>query len=57
MSGADEVESQKQIISGMKQTYPGDCDEVYVASDTFGALFTATASGTYTAQQRISTDK
>ena len=45
MSGADEPESQEQIISGMKETYPDVCDEVFVASDTWGALFTATASG------------
>ena len=45
MSGADEPESQEQIISGMKESYPDVCDEVFVASDTWGALFTATASG------------
>ena len=45
MSGADEKESQIQIIDQYKATYPGDCGEVFVASDTWGALFTATPSG------------
>ena len=47
MSGADEKESQKLIIEGYQQTYPGDTDKLFVASDTWGALFTATASGWY----------
>ena len=45
MSGADEKESQIQIIDHFKTTYPEDCWEVFVASDTWGALFTATPSG------------
>ena len=45
MSGADEKESQIQIKDQYKTTYPEDCGEVFVASDTWGALFTATPSG------------
>ncbi|XP_052773863.1 N-acetyl-D-glucosamine kinase-like [Mya arenaria] len=45
MSGADEEESQKQLIAQIKSQYGGDCEEVYIASDTWGALFTATPAG------------
>lgn len=45
MSGADEKESQIQITEQYKKTYPGDCGDVFVASDTWGALFTATPTG------------
>ena len=45
MSGADEAESQKELIAKIKSQYGGDCEEVYIASDTWRALFTATSAG------------
>ena len=45
MSGADEAESQTQLIDQIKAQYSADCEEVFVASDTWGALFTATPAG------------
>ncbi|KAL4231724.1 hypothetical protein ACF0H5_009300 [Mactra antiquata] len=45
MSGADESESQTKMIKYIKENYAGDTDEIYIASDTWGALFTATAAG------------
>ncbi|XP_052227642.1 N-acetyl-D-glucosamine kinase-like [Dreissena polymorpha] len=45
MSGADEVESQKQLIAKIKTEYSNDCEEVFVASDSWGALFTAIPTG------------
>jgi hypothetical protein len=45
MSGADEKESQEQLIKHIKEQYKDDYEEVFVASDTWGALFTATPDG------------
>lgn len=45
MSGADEKESQEQLIAKIKTEYPMDSEEIFVASDTWGALFSATPSG------------
>lgn len=45
MSGADEKESQVKLIQHIKENYNKDSEEVFVASDTWGALFTATPDG------------
>ncbi|XP_045188508.2 N-acetyl-D-glucosamine kinase-like [Mercenaria mercenaria] len=45
MSGADEKESQEKLIKHIKDYYKEDYEEVFVASDTMGALFTATPDG------------
>lgn len=47
MSGADEVDSQRQMIEKIKTKYSGDCEEIFIASDTWGALFTATPAGIF----------
>lgn len=46
MSGADQKEAQDQLISGMKSKYPQCSQNVYIASDTAGAIATATEKGT-----------
>jgi len=45
LSGADENESQTLLIDRIKCQYPMDCEEVFVASDTWAPLFTANSSG------------
>lgn len=45
MSGADQKEAQDQLISGMKSKYPQCSQNVYIASDTAGAIATATEKG------------
>ncbi|KAK3595892.1 hypothetical protein CHS0354_014725 [Potamilus streckersoni] len=45
LSGGDEKDSQTKLIEGMKSNYAKDAENVFVASDTWGALFTATATG------------
>ena len=47
MSGADELESQVLVVEEMKKQYPDDTEHVFVRSDSWGALFTATASGNW----------
>lgn len=47
MSGADQKEAQDQLISGMKSKYPQCSQNVYIASDTAGAIATATEKGTF----------
>ena len=46
MSGADQKEAQDQLISGMKSKYPQCSENVFIASDTAGAVATATEKGT-----------
>ncbi|XP_022289763.2 N-acetyl-D-glucosamine kinase-like isoform X1 [Crassostrea virginica] len=45
MSGADQKEAQDQLISGMKSKYPQCSENVFIASDTAGAVATATEKG------------
>ncbi|XP_062572218.1 N-acetyl-D-glucosamine kinase-like [Saccostrea cucullata] len=45
MSGADQKEAQDQLISGMKSRYPQCSQNVFIASDTAGAIATATEKG------------
>lgn len=47
MSGADQKESQDQLIDGIKSKYPQCSQNVYIASDTAGAIATATEKGTF----------
>lgn len=47
MSGADQKEAQDQLIDGIKSKYPQCSQNVYIASDTAGAIATATEKGTF----------
>ncbi|XP_048777730.1 N-acetyl-D-glucosamine kinase-like [Ostrea edulis] len=45
MSGADQKDAQNQLISGIKSKYPQCSQNVFIASDTAGAIATATEKG------------
>ena len=44
-SGADQAEAKAAIVSQMKKLYPTDAKVHYLATDTYGAIYTACDKG------------